>query len=463
VARTPEEWLPVLAKRIDDAAPRTRLLRSYMDGNAPLPEAGPNTRESWKRFQRESRTNWGLLILEAVTDRIVKKGILVNGDSQSDVARQAQRIWRDNRMDHVFQEWLRDGLALRQSFFTCWQGEDGRAVITSDSPDTMCVAADPLQPWRVRAALRCWRDLDMEKDFALVMAEDSLQYFSRPARVEDKFLTGMVQGDWRPNDGPVAAASKPPVAVYNNPGGMGEYEPHLDVINRINNGILERRVIQAMEAFRQRALKSKAERGGLPKKDGDGNDIPWGDIFAPAPGALWDLPPDVDIWESSPTDIRPLLEGSKDDIRQLSAVSRTPLPILMPDNTNTSAAGAISAETGYISKCGTRLAEAKVGVEAILVKALEVEGVEGLEDLTVSVEFEPVERVSTAEKYQAAGQAKAILSSKSIQRDILGWGPDEIRQDAIDRADEALRAMALMPPVQRQTPVNDRTGTDRPS
>lgn len=450
---TPEQWLPELAERIDKNNPRVQLLKSYRDGNAPLPEAGANTRESWTRFQKESRTNWGQLILEAVTDRIVMKGILVNGDSQSDVALQAQRIWRDNRMDLVFQSWLRDGLTFAQSFFTCWD-DGGRARITSDSPETMVVAADPLQPWRVRAALRCWRDINNEKDYALVMAEGAYQRFERPSRLGDT-LVRHVQGKWNPLGEPVPSPM-PPVVVYNNPDGVGEYEPHLDVINRINNGILERRVIQAMEAFRQRALKSKAERGALPKKDEQGNDIPWGDIFAPAPGALWDLPPDVDIWESTPTDIRPLLDASKDDIRQLSAVTRTPLPILMPDNTNTSAAGAIAAETGYITKCGTRLTEAKLGVEAILVKALEAEGVQGMEEQNVTVQFEPVERVSLTERLQAASQAVTVMSNKSILRDILGWGPDEIRQDAIDRADDVLRTMALM---QR----NDSTrSTDQP-
>lgn len=476
---TPEQWLPILAKRLDDNRPRTQLLKSYMDGNAPLPEAGKDVRESWQRFQKEARTNLGLLILEAVTDRIVVKGILVNGDAESDVAKQAQRIWRDNRMDHICQEWLRDGLALRQSYLTCWTGDTGRAVITSDSPETMIVASDPLQPWRPRSGLRAWRDIDRVLDYALVWAEDSYQVFSRPSvetRDQSTVLRTLVQGKWDPDlstPEPVPADS-PPVVVFNNPGGLGEYEPHIDLINRINNGILYRLVIVAMQAFRQRAFQRKVGADGkaadrLPSQDEQGNAIDWGKIFEPAPAALWDLPPGVELWESGTTDITQLLMASKDDIRQLSAVSRTPLPILMPDNTNTSAAGAIASETGYIAKCTTRLAEAKIGLEAILVKALQVEGVEGLEDLTVTVEFEPVERVSTSEKFQAAQAAKgAGLSIKSIQRDVLGWGPDEIRQDALDRADEMLTAMALAPkPVQqpRNAPpqnVNDRAGNGRP-
>lgn len=455
MAQTPAEWLPILAKRLDDRTPRVQLLKRYMDGDAPLPEAGSDTREAWQRFQRQSRTNWGNLILEAVTDRIVPKGITVGGDPQSEVAVQAQRIWRDNRMDAVFQEWLRHGLALRESYLTCWQGSDGRAVITADSPETMIVAADPLQSWRVRAAARFWRDIDAELDYALVWSQDGYQYFTRPARDDKAQIERMVQGKW--NQQEYTPTGRPPsIVVYNNPGGVGEYETHTDLINRINEGILNRLVIVAMQAFRQRALE-RTDGNPLPKKDDAGNDIDWGTIFSPAPAALWDLPPGVKIWESQTTDIGNLLTASKDDIRQLAAATRTPVPILMPDNTNTSAAGAISAETGYISKCGTRLSQAKIGGEAILVKALEMEGVEGLEDLNVSLEFEPVERVSTAEKYQAAQAAKAAgQSQKSIQRDILGWGPDEIAQDAIDRADEALRAIALMP-----TQVNDRTNNNQ--
>jgi hypothetical protein len=464
----PAQWLPILAKRIDLEAPRVKLLKSYMDGNAPLPEAGDNVRESWQRFQRESRTNWGQLILEAVTDRIVPKGITVAGDSQSPVAKQAQRIWRDNRMDLVFQAWLRNGLAYKRSHFTCWRGPDGRAIITEDSPESMYAATDPLQPWRVRASLRCWRDIDQSLDFAMVFSEMGWQQFARPSMLTsntgDTTLKTLVQGKWDEFSPFMETGKPPPVVVFNNPSGVGEYEPHLDVINRINNGILRRLTIEAMTAFRQRALKSKDGSIGLPKKDEHGNDIDYAKSFEPAPGAVWDLPPGLDLWESTPTDIGPLLMASKDDIRQLSAVTRTPLPILMPDNTNTSAAGANSAQDGYICKCGSRLTEAKIGVEAILVKALETEGVEGLDALTVEVLFEPVERVTLTEKYQAMQMGRAAGQPvQALEADVLGLSPEQIRQNDIRRTAEAMNTMFTQPPkAQPQMPPNDRTGNSRP-
>jgi hypothetical protein len=449
---------------MDLNSPRVKLLKSYRDGNAPLPEAGQNVRESWQRFQREARTNWGQLILDAVTDRIVPKGITVAGDSQSEVALQARRIWRDNRMDSVFQTWLRDGLAFRQSYLTCWPGDDGRAVITADSPESMWAACDPLQPWRVRAALRCWRDIDASMDFAVVWSEMGWQRFMRPSMYRNDtghtVLVTLVQGKWYPDTEFVETGQTPPVVVFNNPSGAGEYEPHTDVINRINNGILRRLVIEAMQAFRQRALKAADGSGGLPRKDENGNDIDWGKIFEPAPGALWDLPPGLDLWESQSTDIQPLLLASKDDVRQLSAVTRTPLPMLMPDNANTSAAGATSAEAGYISKCASRLAEAKVGGEAILVKALETEGVDGLNDLTVELLFEPVERVTLTEKYQAMQMGRAAGQPvQALEADVLGLSPDQIRQNDIRRASEAMNSMFTQPIPAKQS---DNTAPNRP-
>ena len=439
MAVTPDEWLPILARRIDENMPRVRLLGRYVSGDAPLPEMSKNTKAAWKAFQREARTNWGMLIRDAVTDRIVPNGITVGGSAESEVAVQAHRIWRDNRMDLVFRDWIDYGVTYSQSFLTIWE-RDGKAVITADSPETMCVATDPLQPWRVRAGIRYWRDLDEEMDYALVWANGSRQKFGRPCYTQgaaSKRLLSRISGQWEPVGDLVETDGAPPIVVYNNPGGVGDFETHLDDINRINRGILWRMTTMAMQAFRQRAMKKDANGGPLPTHDENGNAIDYAAIFEPAPGALWDLPPGVDIWESQTTDIRPMLDASRDDIRQLSAATKTPLPMLMPDKANQSAEGAQNTEKGHIFRCERRLAAAKVGVEAALVKALRTEGTE-VED-TVDVSFESVERVTLSEKYSAAAQARGAGESwGSIARNILRYGPDQLKQDSIDRAREQL-------------------------
>lgn len=437
---TPEQWLPVLAKRIDDNMPRVRLLARYSNGDAPLPELTRNTSAAWRTFQKEARTNWGLMIRDAVADRIIPNGITVGGASNSEQAVQAQRIWRDNRMDSVCKQWVKYGLDFGESFLTGWQRDDGTATITADSPETMGVAVDPLQPWRIRAAMRWWRDLDDEKDYAIVWNDDSWQKFTRPCFLQTnsrRRLVTRISDTWTPvTPKPNVTGQPPPVVVYRNPDGIGEVEPHIDAVNRINRAELQLLSTMAIQAFRQRALETS--EGPLPKVDPEtGNAIDYSAVFEAAPGAFWELPKGMKVWESQPTDFNPMLSAIKDHVRQLASATKTPLPMLMPDNNNQSAQGAISTENGYIFKCWDRLKIAKIGVESMLVKALRIEGVDITD--TVDVSFESPERVTLAEKYSAAAQAKAAGESwGSIRRNILHYSQDQIRQDDIDLAREQL-------------------------
>ena len=446
--RTPEQWLQILARRLDLRRTHVNTLRKYADGDAPLPEMSKETAEAWQRFQKKARTNWGDLIVSSVVDRIVPNGITVNGDPKHPKALEAQRIYRDNRMDSVIKDWVRFGLMFAQSYLTLWRGEDGRPVITADSPETMCVITNPLQKWRPVAALRVWRVDEEALDYAMVWTEGRWDLFTRPTYtaiehkvIPTRWLTNLAEGSW--NLSKSGSSLGVPVVLFNNPGGAGEYENSLDLIDRINAGILERLVIVAMQAFRQRALTG----GMLPEKDEQGNTIDWAKVFAPAPGALWNLPAEMNIWESQQIDTGPILLASKDDVRQLSAVTRTPLPMLMPDSANTSAEGARSAENGYIFRCRDRATEAKLGSAAVMVMALAMTGNPLEDNETLDVSFEPVERITMAEKYAAALAAKnAGESIKSIQRNVLGYSPDQIAQDSIDRAQDALVAASFAPP-----------------
>lgn len=444
--QTPAEWLPILTRRLDQDTPRLRLLCRYADGDAPLPEMSRNMRASWQRFQRESRTNWGALIVESVADRIVPNGIEVDGRTDSPEAQQAQRIWLNNRLDIVFKDAVRDMLTYKTGYLTGWVGDDSKAVITADSPETTYAATDPLQPWRVRAAFKWWRDLDIEQDRAIVWVDGGWQQFWRPCystTAPRSKLYSMASTGWQPLDEFTETGRKPPVVLLQNPGGAGEFERHLDVINRINRGVLNRLVTTAMQAYRQRALRAKEGTAGLPDKDEQGNDIDWAKVFEPAPGALWDLPPGIDIWESQQTDIRPLLDGSMTDIRQLAAVTKTPVSVLVPDSANQSAEGASFMKEGLIFKSADRITVAATGAAAMLLKALEIEGVE-LDTAPLRVLFKPPDQVSLTEKYAAASQARAAGESwASIARNILGYSPEQIAQDGLDRAQEQLAAAAF--------------------
>ncbi|MFT9595590.1 hypothetical protein ACM0CH_21425, partial [Mycobacteroides abscessus subsp. abscessus] len=278
----------------------------------------------------------------------------------------------------------------------------------------------------------------------------SLRDFQGDSNINSKRLMTRISGGWEPETDLIETDGAPPVVVYTNPGGAGVFETHIDLINRINSGVLQRLSTMAMQAFRQRALKKEGDKP-LPAVDDKGNAIDYAAIFEPAPGALWDLPPGVDIWESATTDASPMLAASKEDIRHLSAATKTPLPMLMPDGANQTAEGAMNTEKGFIFKCEACLAVVKLGLEAIIVKALETEGVADVGNVEVS--FEAPARVTLSEKYSAAAQAAAAGEPwGSIARNILKYSPDQIAQVEKDRAKEEAMAPQVAPPAPQDFP-----------
>lgn len=436
VELSPGDWLTKLTQRMDRQHSRYRLLECYVNGDAPLPELSKDTREAWRDFQREARTNFGLLIRDAVCDRVIPAGVTVGGSVKSRAAKAAARIYRDNRMDRVIREFVEYGTTFGRAYLTVWNDDEGKSVITADSPRTMIAATDPLQPWRVRAALRIWRDLDDGMDYAVVWAGKTKQKFARECYSDagQNVLMAQAAGGWKAITDVLDTNSEPPVVVYDNLGGMGEFEPHIDLINRINREVLNLVTTLAMQAFKQRALQiDDKTHPGLPQHDEKGNTIDWAKLFEPHPAALWNLPPGVKVWESSATDTTPMLNTIRDSVRSLSAVTKTPLPMLVPDSQNQSAAGAENTEKSFIFKCVRVINAVKLAVEAAILMGLVVEGFTNVE--TVCMAFEDPARVMMAEKYQAAVNARAAGQSLvTVQRTVLGMTPEEIEQDAIERA-----------------------------
>jgi hypothetical protein len=435
MASTPEEWLPILSKRMDARAPKIAELRGYASGNAPMPEMGKNTKESWQAFQRKARTNYAGLACQSLAGRIVPTGVAVGSSRTSPAVVALRKVWRDNRLSVVFADAIRTMLSVRVSYLITGI-RDGEPVITSEPPEKVITAPDPSQPWRARAALRAWRDNDAEKDFAQVWVPGMRQRFVRSVKTDSGTIRGTVAGDWELDGDPELYDGPVPVFAMENEDGIAEFEPHIDVIDRINLGKLQRLVVTAYQAFKARALKN------LPEKDEEGNDIDWGKRLDFAPGALIDLPEGIDVWESEAVDIRPLLEGEKTDARDFAAVMRTPIDVFIPEGQNQSAAGAANAHKGEIQKARDRINRSGAPMEAALLAALRILGMD--EGETIKVTFESPEHVSLTEKAAAALAAKgAGKSQRWIDENIWGMSPDEIDREEANRAAEQLQAAAL--------------------
>jgi hypothetical protein len=429
--QTPAEWLPVLETRLTERRPEIDRLRSYTNGNAPLPEMGRNLRATWERFQKKARTNYGGLAINAVLSRCIPQGVVIAGNDDAQAA--AERIWRDNRARIQIKQAMADAAACRVGYLLI-SLDEGRAVLSARKPESFIAAPDPLKPWKARAYLSMWSDVDEGLEYAYVGTAGLGQMFSRPLKADDY----SPNREWRVASEPDAYKGDPKVVIVERPSGHALVEPHFDLIDRINLGKLNRLVITAMQAFRQRALKSK-DGGGLPATDLDGNEINWAAAFEPAPGALWELPEGIaDIWESEPADIGPLLEAEKVDARDFAAVTRIPVSVFTPEGANQSAQGASVAQDGLYSQAAEEIEAIKPGADMAIVYALQAEGVD-LNGATVEVQWAPVELVTMAEKYDAASKAKGIgLSMDTIRREILGMTPQQIEADDNGASNDAL-------------------------
>lgn len=448
---TPQDWLPVLAKRLDEAQPVVARLRSYVNGNAPLPEMGANTRATWVSFQKKARTNFGGIACQSHANRIRVRGVRVGADDSSPASVAARRIARDNRLPMVLADAVWDMLSARTGYLAAGVDVDGSALLTAEAPEQFYAIADPIRTWRTRAALKVWRDSVEGIDYALVWVPGFRQGFARPSfvldRDDEKRVRYAAVGGWAPLTEPEPYGGNVPVWILTRRDGLGLIETHTDTIDRINAGKLQRLVITAMQAFKQRGLKKDANSPGLPEKDEQGNPIDYTKLFESAPGALWDLPEGIDIWESQSVDIRPLLDGEKADGRDFAAESGTPISMLQPDSANQSAGGAAATTAQQVDACLADIDRIKLAAAAAMVTALRIEGVD-FGDETVEIDFEHPGWVTLAEKMDAYSKAVAAGMSVSMaQKVYLGWSQDQIEEDernrAADKSDMALLASAI--------------------
>lgn len=442
---TPEQWLELLAARLEARRPYVALMRDYTTGNARLPEMGPNLRRSWERFQRKSRTNWGGLAVESRAERIIHTGVTVGGAIDTPEAKAAAAIVLRNRLEVAFADAIEDCMAVGYGYLAVGADEDGNAVVTAEKPEFVIVAQDELQPWRAVAALKVWRHPVDGHDYALLWIPGLRVKYARPSvslLVSAPGAPVQATGGWAELervefDGPVPVfelENKTGKSVAEGAyftGGLSIIDPHTDLIDRIMLGVLWRLVTQSIQAFRQRGLFSREGSGGLPPKDADGNDIDWAAVFEPAPGALWEIPEQVaSVWESQYTDITPMLTANKDDIREFAALTGATVP--GSDSANQSAEGVRDGKDKAARGAEKVLARVKPVLSGAMLAALRVEGIEN--PGTIEVKFENPNRVTLAEKTDAASKMIAAgVSLPIVQREILGMSPDTIAEDENNR------------------------------
>lgn len=448
-AGTPGWWLARLTKKLAENQGRYETLDRYYRGENGIPHMSDKAvRDAYQRMMRMARTNFAELVVEAVRERMKPTGFLTGAEGDELGDAEAWRIWQANSLDADHALVDRASLAMSMGYVIVGgvDPELNAPLITPEDPREVVVEHVPGRRRKAAAALKLFRDDANGADFAYLYLPGQLYRAGRPVTGESTSLTpDMARWEWVDRkEYPAELSDVVPVVAFPNRAEMGghalgEFEPHLGVLDRINYTILNRMEIATLQAFRQRAIK------GPPSVDADGNQIDYDDIFASDPGALWLLPETATIWESQQVDLGPLRSAIRDDVQDLAAASRTPLFYLTPDAANGSAEGASLAREGLVFKTADRIAQASESWEQVMHLAFRFAGdTERASRRDMEVLWAPPERFSLSERYDAAVKAQAAgVPWRSVMTDVLQFTPQQVARMEAERASDLLLTGSL--------------------
>lgn len=448
---SPGWWMDRLFRRLSDQKRHDRLmlLHNRYHGDPPLPEGNDVARELFTAFQRKARTNYAELAVSAVSERMKPVGFrtAVDGDETGDT--DAIDIWTRSRMNIIAADVHDLMLNLGEAFLIVGWMDDERGVpiVTAEDPRWMVAEPDPADPYRMRAALKFLRDDIEGEDRAYLYLPGEVWVAKRdaPYSAVNQPLGPMgwtpQSWTWDQERSGTLGHNRLPVIRFQNKDGAGEYEKHTDILDRINYQTLNRLCTAALQAFRQRAIESTGE-DGIDTVDGDGNPIDYSEVFTSDPGAIWFLPPGAKIWESSSADMRQILEMNESDIIQFAATTKTPMYYLNPGGANQSADGASMQRESLVFKVEDRIERCKPLWAEAMALIFHVMGESERADLSkIETLWADPNRLSLAEKADAANKVQNLIPWRSLMRHIFGFDPQTIERMQSEREEEQLIAL----------------------
>jgi hypothetical protein len=415
---------------------RLNLLWSYFIGRPPLPRIGEKARETFRDVLRTARANYAAKAIQPIVDRMDLLGVRTGVTDGVEGDEVAKRIMEYSNFASSLKDALEYTFAMSESYLMVTpataESTDKTPLITAQDPRSCIGEQDPDNPNQLRAGLKLGYDMVTNKVTARLFLDSKMYTAACPGNDTWALVSyGAASFDWDgdPVELPELASvdATVPIIQLPNARGMGEFEAHLDVLDRITDGIMNRLKIVAYQGAKQRAiigdLEDESEDEDAPKED-----INWDEVFEAAPDALWRVPEGTTFWESNPADITGILASVRDDVKEFAAMTDTPLHLITPDAANQSAEGASLMREGLVFKVKDRRARMNPRLVLLFKMAF---AFAGESDRTKNIEllWGPVESFSLTEQSNAVAQTNNVLSRKRQLQDIMEMTPDQIQQN----------------------------------
>lgn len=479
---TPGWYFRQLFNELSDRRRRERLelLNDYMTGHAPLPRGAERAREAYEAFCRMARSNFAHLVVSALAERLRITGFRSANESDETGDPELGNLWDRAGLDVTFADVTKATLGLSEAYVIVGEVDEDTdaAVVTYEDPRWIVGRPDPDHPRRLIAALKIKYDPadNVDRIYLYLAGKVFAPGANAQIWVAERKAMGRMGGlagfhdrdwDWVPARSGSLRHDRCPVVRFQNEGGMGEFEGHIDLLDRINHQILQRMTIAVMQAFRQRAVKGlpTVYPVGHPRA---GQEVDYGDVFVSDPAAVWHLPPGAEMWESGIIDLRPLLEAVREDVTHLGAVTKTPLYYLMPGGENQSAEGAVAQRENLVFKAGDRLKRMKPPtIDVVALMLLQAGATDRQALARLAPIFAAPEMLSLAERADAAAKAANDIPRRSRLQLIWQFDPATVDRLMTEWADELLlqqqfaNALAAANPVQLSGQPALPAGTSR--
>jgi len=450
---SPGWYFRQLFNELSDRGRRDRLemLNDYVSGNAPLPRGAERAREAYEAFMRMARSNFAHLVVSALAERLRLTGFRSAAESDETGDPELGNLWERAGLNVTSADVHKATLGLSEAYVIVGEIDEDTdaAVVTYEDPRFIVGMPDPANSRRLIAALKIKYDVADNVDRAYLYLAGKVFAAGANAQVwvgERKAMgrMGPMAGfdgrdwDWSPARSGALRHDRNPVVRFDNADGMGEFEAHVDLLDRINHQILQRMTIAVMQAFRQRAVKGlpTVYPKGHPK---EGQEIDYGDVFVSDPAAVWHLPPGAEMWESGVIDLRPLLEAVREDVTHLGAVTKTPLYYLMPGGENQSAEGAVAQRENLVFKALDRIERLKPKwVDVVALMLLQAGATDRRALARLGTIWAAPEMLSLAERADAAAKAANDIPRRSRLQLIWQFDPATVDRLMTEWADELL-------------------------